>query len=165
MDCRVKPGNDDKVGGGHGWAPAPRNLLLASHTQSPHMTPLPNGWRVHQQKPDRDPEQELGRLKRRFGAITRRFDRADAFRYRRKARAAAFTLLLFAVGLGVPFALMKLLSPWPLMTTIRHLAAAPNCAAARSVGLAPAREGQPGYWSRHDADFDGVACERFVPQS
>ena len=85
------------------------------------MTPLPNGWRVHQQKPDRDPEQELGRLKRRFGAITRRFDRADAFRYRRKARAAAFTLLLFAVGLGVPFALMKLLSPWPLMTTIRHL--------------------------------------------
>ncbi|PWL16197.1 hypothetical protein DKP76_18790 [Falsochrobactrum shanghaiense] len=42
---------------------------------------------------------------------------------------------------------------------IRHLTSAPNCNAARAVGLAPARRGQPGYWPSHDADNDGVACE------
>lgn len=41
----------------------------------------------------------------------------------------------------------------------RHLAAAPNCDAARMVGLAPARRGQPGYYPTHDADDDGIACE------
>lgn len=50
-------------------------------------------------------------------------------------------------------------SPWPAPETIRHLLAAPNCAAARAVGLAPAYRGDPGYWSRHDADNDGIACE------
>jgi hypothetical protein len=34
-----------------------------------------------------------------------------------------------------------------------------NCGFARAVGLAPAREGQPGYWKRHDRDHDGIACE------
>ena len=42
---------------------------------------------------------------------------------------------------------------------VGHLAAAPNCNAARSVGLAPARRGQPGYWLSHDRDRDGWACE------
>ncbi|TIS94845.1 excalibur calcium-binding domain-containing protein [Mesorhizobium sp.] len=41
----------------------------------------------------------------------------------------------------------------------RHLLAAPSCDAARAVGLAPARRGRPGYWSKHDADNDGIACE------
>lgn len=41
----------------------------------------------------------------------------------------------------------------------RHLLAAPNCDAARAVGLAPARRGQPGYYASHDADDDGIACE------
>ncbi|RUW71603.1 MAG: excalibur calcium-binding domain-containing protein [Mesorhizobium sp.] len=45
------------------------------------------------------------------------------------------------------------------VTALRHLAAFPNCTAARFVGLAPARRGQPGYWSTHDADRDGIACE------
>ena len=31
-------------------------------------------------------------------------------------------------------------------------AAAPNCAAARAVGLAPAYRGQPGYYPQHDRD-------------
>jgi hypothetical protein len=51
------------------------------------------------------------------------------------------------------------MSPWPLRVTLKHIAAAPNCAAARRVGLAPARIGEPGYYSRHDADHDGIACE------
>lgn len=128
------------------------------------MASLPNGWRVHQDKPDRDPEAELTKLKRRFSGITLRFDRSNALRrFRRKTRTAALALLMIAVGLAVPFVLMKALSPWSIMTTIRHLAASPNCAAARSVGLAPARKGQPGYWPSHDADHDRVACERTEP--
>ena len=41
----------------------------------------------------------------------------------------------------------------------RHLLASPNCSAARLVGVAPAHRGEPGYWTTHDADKDGVACE------
>jgi hypothetical protein len=44
---------------------------------------------------------------------------------------------------------------------VRHLLASPNCDAARSVGLAPAGRGQPGYYNRHDADDDGIACEPY----
>ncbi|HEX9808011.1 MAG TPA: excalibur calcium-binding domain-containing protein [Alphaproteobacteria bacterium] len=50
-------------------------------------------------------------------------------------------------------------SPWPLVPTLKHLASFPNCAAARSLGLAPSRPGEPGYWRRHDRDRDGIACE------
>nr|WP_246209826.1 excalibur calcium-binding domain-containing protein [Pikeienuella piscinae] len=45
--------------------------------------------------------------------------------------------------------------------TLRHWAAAPNCDAARAIGLAPAAIGEPGYYARHDADHDGVACEPY----
>jgi hypothetical protein len=48
---------------------------------------------------------------------------------------------------------------WPPLTTVRQVLAASNCAAARAVGLAPPRRGQLGYWPRHDADRDGIACE------
>lgn len=41
----------------------------------------------------------------------------------------------------------------------RHVAAAPNCDAARAQGLAPAYRGAPGYYPWHDADNDGIACE------
>jgi Excalibur calcium-binding domain len=56
------------------------------------------------------------------------------------------------------------LSPWPPLVTVRHLLAAPNCDAERTVGLAPARRGQPGYWPSHDADSDGIACEPRRPR-
>lgn len=52
-------------------------------------------------------------------------------------------------------------SPWPVGLTMRHFAAAPNCTAARMVGLSPAIKDAPGYYSRHDADADGIACEPF----
>jgi hypothetical protein len=51
------------------------------------------------------------------------------------------------------------LSRWPLTVALRHVAAAPNCMAARAVGLAPAWRGQPGYYPQHDRDRDGIACE------
>ncbi|WP_312880730.1 excalibur calcium-binding domain-containing protein [Aminobacter carboxidus] len=44
---------------------------------------------------------------------------------------------------------------------LRHFSSAPNCDAARAVGVAPARRGQPGYWPSHDADNDGIACEPY----
>lgn len=44
---------------------------------------------------------------------------------------------------------------------LRHLAAAPDCNAARAQGLAPARRGEPGYYARHDRDNDGIACEPY----
>ena len=51
--------------------------------------------------------------------------------------------------------------PWTLQERVRHSLAAPNCAAVRAMGLAPARKGRPGYYERHDADGDGIACEPF----
>ncbi|MCA1512676.1 excalibur calcium-binding domain-containing protein [Bradyrhizobium sp. NBAIM01] len=50
-------------------------------------------------------------------------------------------------------------SSWPITTTLRHIASAPNCEFARLVRLAPARRGEPGYWKHHDRDEDGIACE------
>ncbi|MBR1131631.1 excalibur calcium-binding domain-containing protein [Bradyrhizobium iriomotense] len=50
---------------------------------------------------------------------------------------------------------------WHPLTLFKHIAAFPDCSAARAVSLAPALRGQPGYWPRHDADNDGIACENF----
>jgi hypothetical protein len=80
-------------------------------------------------------------------------------RYYRSAKIAALAAIVaFAVvwGLGS--------SPWPVMTTLRHIASAPNCGFTRLVGLAPARRGEPGYWKRHDRDGDGIACEPWPPR-
>jgi hypothetical protein len=35
----------------------------------------------------------------------------------------------------------------------------PNCAAARSAGMAPLSVGEPGYRDELDRDGDGIACE------
>lgn len=64
--------------------------------------------------------------------------------------------VVLAAGAGGSMAEVRPKSVWE---GARHLLAAPNCDAARSVGLAPAQRGQPGYWSKHDADNDGIACE------
>jgi hypothetical protein len=126
------------------------------------MPNLPHGWHIHQ-KPERAPEEELRKLKNRFGAISRRFDRKAALRkLLTRARTAAVALTLTAAAIAAPIALIKVFSPWPMMITLRHIAAAPNCAAARNVDLAPSRKGQPGYWPSHDADFDGIACEPWL---
>jgi len=77
-------------------------------------------------------------------------------RHRHQAPIAAFAAVA-VVALAYPVVVN--LSRWPLSVAIRHAAAAPNCAAARMVGLAPARRGQPGYYPQHDRDRDGIACE------
>ena len=84
---------------------------------------------------------------------------APNLRSRGSAKIAALAAIVaFAVvwGLGS--------SPWPVMTTLRHIASAPNCGFARLVRLAPARRGEPGYWKRHDRDGDGIACEPWPPR-
>ena len=104
----------------------------------------------------RDPEHRLQALRRRFAKVSRRIEHARRIRrWRRRVVSAAPAIVLLASLLGGLF----WASPWPPLPTVRHIAAVPNCAAARAVGLAPARRGQPGYWPQHDRDRDGWACE------
>ena len=69
---------------------------------------------------------------------------------------AAFAAI--AIG-ALAYFVAKNSSQWSPGMALRHAAAAPNCAAARAVGLAPAFRGQPGYYPQHDRDHDGIACE------
>ena len=88
------------------------------------MPKLPHGWHIHQ-KPERAPEEELRKLKHRLSAISRRFDRKAALRkLRRRARTVAVALTLTGAAIAVPIALIKIFSPWPMTTTLRHIASA-----------------------------------------
>jgi len=119
----------------------------------PHL-PNPNPVR-----PGPDPEQRLRNLQRRFRAVSARHDRAIKLR---QVIRAATVVVAFAAAFALVWGLGS--SPWPVTTTLRHIASAPNCDFARLVGLAPARRGEPGYWKRHDRDGDGVACEPWPPR-
>jgi hypothetical protein len=107
-----------------------------------------------------DPDEQARRLRECFKRVSRRLDRS--LRIRRAQgimlRWAGNVLILGSVVGGGCLAIATS-SPWPFSVTLRHLLSAPNCDAARAVGLAPAVRGAPGYWSGHDADADGIACE------
>ncbi|RZM94514.1 hypothetical protein CWO91_39295 [Bradyrhizobium genosp. SA-3] len=96
---------------------------------------------------------------RRFRAVSARHDRSIKLR-----RATKTVTAIVAVAVAVALVGGFGLSPWPVTTTLRHIASAPNCDFARLVGLAPARSGEPGYWKHHDRDRDGVACEPWPPR-
>jgi hypothetical protein len=65
-----------------------------------------------------------------------------------------------APALAAPlYPVVRNFSRWPLTVVLRHVAAAPNCSAARAMSLAPAWRGQPGTYPQHDADRDDIACE------
>lgn len=70
-------------------------------------------------------------------------------RQRHRVGIATFAALALAALL---YPVVQDLSRWPLTVALRHAAAAPNCTAARVVGLAPASRGQPGYYPQHDRD-------------
>lgn len=90
-------------------------------------------------------------------------------RHRRAARTRAQALspvriamrVLALPGLTLVVALSVYIrtSPYDPEQAILHLIARTGCENARSVGLAPALRGDPGYHARNDADADGVACE------
>jgi hypothetical protein len=107
-----------------------------------------------------DREAEIRDLNGRFSRITRRYERAMARRrHRSTAKRYAFRALVgAAIGASI-YSAIWLTSPWPVGLTIKHVVAGINCNSARTVGLAPAGRGNPGYWSRNDADNDGIACE------
>ena len=110
------------------------------------------GWRVHH---GRLPDEQLLRTKRRYWAVPRPKCTMSLRRFYRRAKVAA----LAASAAAVFYLDLTTLPPWPPITALRHIAASPNCTAARAVGLAPAYSGQPGYWPSHDRDGDGIACE------
>jgi hypothetical protein len=92
----------------------------------------------------------------------RQVRRDDPANWLRKFSRFLMGWIVVAVS-GFALVWYLLSSPWPLILTLRHLAAFPNCAATELVGLAPADSGQPGYWSHNDADGDGVACKAYPP--
>jgi Excalibur calcium-binding domain len=96
-------------------------------------------------------------LKQRFAKINRSADRRAWWR-RLPDRMLVFAWV-FAIASWAALAFV-LMTPWTAGVTARHLAAAMGCDAARAVGLAPARRGEPGYWPWLDRDHDGVACKR-----
>ncbi len=104
----------------------------------------------------RNPEEEARRLRARFAAVTAA-DLANRQKPARRRRAL-YAVGIAAMGFIAAFGGLSA-SPWPPSQTLRHLGAWPNCAAARALGVALARPGQPGYYARHDADSDGIACE------
>jgi hypothetical protein len=130
------------------------SLFTGLRRQKP---PRPKIWPIHNNSVAA--ETRLRKLKRRFQRISRRWDRPI------KLRKLYRTVTIAAIAATAGFALTWyfLTSPWPLVPTLKHLAAFPNCDAARLVGLAPAHMGQPGYWVHNDRDGDGIACERYRP--
>lgn len=101
-----------------------------------------------------DPDDKARELRKRFAKSV------HPSVSRRRSRGFWKALAMASV-VGIVVGWLLGTSPWPMMTTIRHYVAAPNCDFARMVSLAPAFEGQPGYWSKHDADDDGIACEPY----
>ena len=100
-------------------------------------------------------EKRLRELKGHFGKVSSRWDRGP--RLRRFFRQLSLFTVVAICSFGFFWYFAS--SPWPVGLTLKHLAAFPNCAAAETMGLAPARKGQPGYWRHNDRDADGIACE------
>ena len=100
-------------------------------------------------------EKRLRELKHGFNRVSRRWD--PSARPKEFINAVWFPALTAICSFAFVWYLVT--SPWPVFLTVKHLISFPNCNAAEAVGLAPARRGQPGYWSHNDADNDGIACE------
>jgi hypothetical protein len=105
-------------------------------------------------------EKRLRDLKENFNKVSNRWDRGP--RLKRFFLQLGLMIAVSICSFGF-FWYLANSSPWPVGLTLKHLAASPSCTAARMIGLAPARKGQPGYWSHLDADHDGIACEEFRP--
>jgi hypothetical protein len=94
-------------------------------------------------------------FKRVFQLVSGMWDRATGLQA--LYRIALLPIMTILAGLSVGL----VASPWSTMATMKHFLSLPSCAVAHSLGLAPALRGDPGYWSWHDRDGDGIACEPF----
>ena len=117
------------------------------------MTAPPKIWPVHN---IHTAEKRLRRLRRRFGALSRR--QMHPIRLGRIIHSVTIMLLTASAATLLAILLLRM-SPFSPIDTLKHIAAFPNCDAAREVGLAPSNRGEPGYWAEHDRDNDGIACE------
>lgn len=95
--------------------------------------------------------ERLERLQHRFRALSRRQERAPV-----RIGIVAISAALFVLTYAFASASLDFGSP---LIALRHFAAIGSCHTAASVGLAPARRGQPGFWAIHDRDRNGVACD------
>ena len=133
------------------------------------MVRLPRGWRVYTRgkldrthrpassaprKSGRTSYQKAWNPRRRHKQPGARRKRRTALRLHHVMYAGFAALFVGTFWTGLPN------DPSMSFTMkLRHMAAAPNCSAARAVGLAPAHRGEPGYYLTHDRDRDGIACE------
>jgi hypothetical protein len=114
----------------------------------------------------RNQDLKAERLRQRFKGVSRQREWRGRRLWARRPQPPSQSQAGDKIGLYVVGAVLLLTavgvvsaSPWPALITIKHYAASRNCATARSLGLAPASRGKPGYWPHLDADDDGVACE------
>jgi len=136
---------------------------MATPQPRPSRQPRPDGeiaFRAPTPKTLRERDEEALRLKQRFRAVSRRIERRGAPRriWNQHKGWLGKTVAVIALVASAAYA-GSLYTGWPVVVVLKHAVSFPNCAAAYSVGLAPARRGQPGYWRSHDADQDGIACE------
>lgn len=118
------------------------------------MATHPSPWGSHHRM---EPDEKARRLKQRFEAVSDRYHRA--WYVRGRLLTSLRIALVAGLCVGITYAGLMSFGFGSPFLAIRHLASAPNCDAARAVGLAPANRGEPGYWRNHDADSDGRACE------
>ena len=108
-------------------------------------------------------EDRLKRLRNGFRAVSRPVGRSSPKRKWPQLSPRDMSACILMIG----FVLIGVVNiyaafahhNWPISTTFKHIAAAPNCADAHRVGLAPSKRGEPGYYFRHDRYQDGIACE------
>lgn len=68
-------------------------------------------------------------------------------------------VFLPVTALAIFFSVYLRTSPFSPEAALMHLLAARGCAIADALGVAPARDGQPGYHAKFDEDGNGIACE------
>ena len=111
--------------------------------------PRPKGWRIYS-----NPNQRTAKR-----GLDVSFQKNDGRKKRQSFYRVIGIAIIAVIGIAGLYYALTASSPWPPILTLRHIAAAPSCDAARAVGLAPAMQGEPGYYSKHDRDKDGIACE------
>lgn len=111
--------------------------------------------RTEQEKAAREAER-LARIRRRFGNVHAAHNRRVVAR--RQVRFVRTVAPSFILVFGGVFTAL-VLSPFPPVDSLRHLAAASGCAATRGMDLESVTRGAVGYWRWNDQDGDGLACE------